>query len=94
MAFQRFLDRKNKDRDLAEEIQSHLAHEVDANLIHGLSEAEAKRLARLKFGNPLVLRERVWSYRSLPLIENIWRDLRYASALPEEPRVYDRRSPC
>jgi putative ABC transport system permease protein len=78
MGFQRFLDRKNKDRDLTEEIQSHLAHEVDANLARGLSNAEARRQARLKFGNPLAVRERVWSYRSLPVAENIWRDLRYA----------------
>jgi putative ABC transport system permease protein len=78
MSFQRFLDRENKDRDLAEEIQSHLAHEVDVNLARGLSNAEAQRQARLKFGNPVSVRERVWSYRSLPVIENGWRDLRYA----------------
>jgi hypothetical protein len=78
MGFQRYFNRENKDRDLAEEIQSHLAHEVDANLARGLSDAEARRQARLKFGNPLAVRERVWSYRSLPVAENIWRDLRYA----------------
>jgi predicted permease len=78
MGFQRFLNREDKDRDLAEEIQSHLGHEVDANLGRGLPEAEAQRQARLKFGNPLAVRERVWSYRSLPMLESIWRDLRYA----------------
>ena len=78
MGFQRYFNRENKDRDLAEEIQSHLAHEVDANLARGLSDDEARRQARLKFGNPLAVRERVWSYRSLPMAENIWRDLRYA----------------
>jgi predicted permease len=78
MGFQRFLDRENKDRDLAEEIQSHMAHEVDTNLARGLSDAEARRQARLKFGNPLVVRERVWGHRSLPLAESLWRDLRYA----------------
>lgn len=78
MGFQRFLNRENKDRDLAEEIQAHLAHEVDVNLARGLSDAEARRQARLKFGNPLAVRECVWSYRSLPMAESIWRDLRYA----------------
>jgi putative ABC transport system permease protein len=78
MRFRRFFHRESKDRDLAEEIQSHLAHEVDAKLAHGLSDPEARRQARLKFGNPLAVRERVWSYRSLPLAESIWRDLRYA----------------
>lgn len=78
MGLQRFLNRKHKDRDLAEEIQSHLAHEVDANLAWGLSDTEARRQARLKFGNPLAMRERVWRYRSIPLAESTWRDLRYA----------------
>ena len=78
MGFQRYSNRENKDRDLTEEIQAHLAHEVDANLARGLSDAEARRQARMKFGNPLAVRERVWSYRSLPIAENIWRDLRYA----------------
>lgn len=78
MGFQRYLDREDKDRDLTEEIQSHLAHEADDNLARGLSETESQRQARLKFGNPLTVRQRVWSYRSLPLIENIWRDIRYA----------------
>jgi putative ABC transport system permease protein len=78
MGFQRFLNRESKDRDLADEIQSHLAHEADANLARGLSDADARRQARLKFGNPLVVRERVWSYRSFPLAESIGRDLRYA----------------
>jgi hypothetical protein len=78
MRFRRFFHREDKDRDLAEEIQSHLAHEVDASLAHGLSDPDARRQARLKFGNPLAVRERVWSYRSLPLAESIWRDLRYA----------------
>jgi putative ABC transport system permease protein len=79
MRWQRFLDREDKDRRLAEEIQSHLAHEADANLARGLSGEEARRQARLKFGNPLVVRERIWKYRSIPLAENIWRDVRYAS---------------
>jgi len=78
MRFRRFFHREDKDRDLAAEIQSHLAHEVDVNLAHGLSDPDARRQARLKFGNPLAVRERVWSYRSLPLAETIWRDLCYA----------------
>jgi putative ABC transport system permease protein len=33
MRFQRFLHREDKDRSLSEEIQSHLAHEADANFV-------------------------------------------------------------
>ena len=78
MSFRRFIHRQDRDRDLAEEIESHLAHQHDANLSRGFSSDEARRQARLKFGNPLAVRERVWHYRSLPWIENAWRDVRFA----------------
>src|SRR5882672_1863291 len=78
MNLRRFTQRRKKDADLAEEIRSHLAHEQDANIARGLSPEEASRQARLKFGNPEVTRDRVWTYRSLPVIEDAWRDLRFA----------------
>jgi putative ABC transport system permease protein len=78
MSFRRFLHRREKDSDLAEEIESHLAHAADANEGRGVPEAEAQRQARLKFGNPRVVRERVWRYRSLPLSESVGRDVRFA----------------
>jgi predicted permease len=78
MNLRRFMHRTRKDEDLAEEIASHLAHEQDAKVARGLPEEEARRLARLKFGNPRTTREDVWHYRSLPWLENGWRDLRFA----------------
>src|SRR5882724_10240598 len=78
MSLRRFMHRREKDVDLAQEIESHLAHEQDANLAQGLSPDEARRRARLKFGNPESTRDRVWRYRSLPWIEDAWRDLRFA----------------
>ena len=77
MNIERFKDRKRKDEDLAEEIDSHLAHEQDANAARGLPREEAHRQAHLKFGNPRTTRERVWQYRSIPWIEDLWRDLRF-----------------
>jgi len=78
MSFRRFADRTRKDRDLAEEIESHLAHEQDANAARGLSPEEARRQAHVRFGNPRSTRERVWRDRSLPWMEDLWRDLRFA----------------
>ena len=78
MSVRRFTNRTRKDEDLAEEIASHLAHEQDANGARGLAPEEARRQARLKFGNPRTTRENVWRYRSIPWIENAWRDLRFA----------------
>ena len=78
MWLKRFTDRTRKDEDLAEEIESHLAHEQDVNAARGLSPQEARRQAYVRFGNPRSTRERVWRYRSLPWVEDLWRDLRFA----------------
>jgi predicted permease len=77
MNLRRFMSRSKKDADLAEEIDAHLVHEQDANTARGLSSEEARRQARLKFGNPRTTREQVWRYRSLPWIDTLWRDLRF-----------------
>ena len=78
MNLRRFVDRSRKDQDLAEEIESHLAHEQDAKMARGSTPEDARRSANIRFGNPRTTRERVWQYRSLPLVESLWRDLRFA----------------
>ena len=78
MNLQRMMQRAKKDEELAEEIESHLAHEEDANAARGLSAEEARRRARVRFGNPRATRERVWMDRSFPWIETLWRDLQFA----------------
>jgi putative ABC transport system permease protein len=78
MNLRRFMHRSRKDQELAEEIESHLAHAEDANAGRGMAADESRRQARLRFGNPRVTRERIWQYRSLPWLEDIWRDLRVA----------------
>lgn len=77
MNLRRFVDKAGKDRDLAEEIESHLAHEQDANIGRGLNPEEATRQAHLHFGNPRATRERVWRYRTIPWIDALWRDVRF-----------------
>ena len=77
MNLRRFVDKVRKDRELAEEIESHLAHERDANVARGIDSEEARRQAHLRFGNPRVTRERVWRYRTLPWIDTLWRDVRF-----------------
>jgi len=71
-------DRTRKDEDLAEEIESHLAHEQDAQTARGASADEARRRARLRFGNPRTVRERVWRNRSVAWLDDAARDLRFA----------------
>jgi putative ABC transport system permease protein len=74
----RLTDRSSKDRDLAEEIESHLAHQEDENTTRGLPPEEARRQARLRFGNPRSVREQVWRDRSIPWLDDAVRDVRFA----------------
>jgi putative ABC transport system permease protein len=78
MSLRRLMQRRKKDEELAEEIESHLAHEEDANAERGFSSDEARRRARVRFGNARAMRERVWLERSFPWLEKLWRDLRFA----------------
>ena len=77
MNLRRFMGRKAKAADFADEIDSHIAHEQDANADRGLSPEEARRRANLRFGNRNSLHEEEWRYRSLPWLDAIWRDLKF-----------------
>ena len=77
MNFQRFVDKSGKDRDLTDEIESHLAHEQDLHVARGVAPDDARRQAHLRFGNPRTTRERLWRYRSIPLFDDLWRDMRF-----------------
>ncbi|HEY3987834.1 MAG TPA: ABC transporter permease [Acidobacteriaceae bacterium] len=86
MNVRRFLGRKAKDAELAEEIQSHLAHEEDLRAARGVNTEEARRQARVKFGGQNTVRAEEWRYRSLPWVENLWRDLKFvARSLAKTP---------
>ena len=73
------LRRRRKDADLALELESHLAHEIDDNLARGMNAAEARRLALMDLGNPLRVRDEVWESSRVAWLEDAWRDLRYAA---------------
>ena len=66
------------DRRLREEMAEHLAQQRSDNLRAGMSPGEAHRQAVLKFGAAEAIREEYHSEQSLPLIENLLFDLRYA----------------
>ena len=81
MSWRRFWQRKRRDEDLAEEIESYLAHESDLRSSRGLSREDAAWAARRKLGNKTALKERVWEMNSFNFIESVWQDLRYAARL-------------
>lgn len=69
--------RAELDRDLDEELQTHLSLLVEQNLQRGLSAEEAIREARLRMGNVVSLREEHRNTRGLPLVDTLLQDLRY-----------------
>lgn len=78
MNLRRILRRSREDAELSQELESHIQHEVDDNVACGMSPEEARRQAYIRLGNPLVIRERVWESNRIAVIEDLWRDLRYA----------------
>src|SRR5277367_284736 len=78
MRWSRFFRRRRSDARLQQEIDLHLAAEIEENLARGISPGEARRQAYLKFGNPQQVRETIWRQNSVGLIDNAWRDLKYA----------------
>jgi predicted permease len=73
-----FATRRSADQRLREELAEHLAFQSEENLRAGMSPAEARRQAALKLGAAGAIRERHHDEHSLPLIENLLFDLRYA----------------
>ncbi len=79
MNLKRLFTRSREDSELSEELESHLAHEVDDNLARGLNPEEARRLAYVQLGNPYRIRDRVWETNRIAWLEDTGRDLRYAA---------------
>ncbi len=73
-----FATRQSADQRLQEEIAEHLAFQTEENLRAGMSPTEARRQAALKLGAAQAIREDHHAEQSLPFIENLLFDLRYA----------------
>jgi macrolide transport system ATP-binding/permease protein len=72
------LPNDQRDRELAAELESHLAMHVDDNIRAGMTPELARRHALLKLGGVEPTKER-WRERStLPAIEHFLQDSRYA----------------
>jgi putative ABC transport system permease protein len=71
-----FGDRR-ADRDLDDEIETHLRLLAERYVHQGMTEAEAARAARRKFGNVTLLKEEHREMREIRLIESVFQDVRY-----------------
>jgi putative ABC transport system permease protein len=73
----RTLRQKDHQRDMEEELQFHLSMREQNNLAHGMAAQEARRNARLRFGNPAVWLERLSEIDLAMVPRSILEDLRF-----------------
>ena len=76
--FANLFHRVRVDRDIAAELDAHLAMRIEENMARGMTAEEARRSARVLFGNPLTTRERVFAADATLGLEQFWTDVRHA----------------
>jgi macrolide transport system ATP-binding/permease protein len=79
MSWCRWIRRSHTDAELQEEMNLHLAEEIEENLARGASPEQARRAALLKFGNPQQVRERVWRQNTISWLDSLARNVKYAA---------------
>ncbi|HTF43514.1 MAG TPA: permease prefix domain 1-containing protein, partial [Terriglobales bacterium] len=67
-----------RERELAEELDSHLQMHIDDNLRAGMTPEQARRDAMLRLGGVETTKQAYRERRTLPLVENVVGDLRFA----------------
>jgi predicted permease len=72
-----FRRRRSAD-DFAEEIKSHFALEADELQSEGLNDAEARRRARVEFGNAQTAQERFYLRSRIAWLDNLLHDIKFA----------------
>ncbi len=73
--------RQSAHQRLQAELAEHLAFLTEANLKAGMSPSEARRQAAIKLGPAQSIREHHHAEQSLPFVENLLFDLRYATRM-------------
>jgi putative ABC transport system permease protein len=70
--------RARMQEEIDAELQEHIAMCVDDNMAHGMTREAAERDARLRFGSPTAMRERVSAEDFALGLESLWQDVRSA----------------
>jgi len=71
-------NKQRKDRELDQEIESHLQMNAEDNVRLGMTLEEARRQAMIKLGGVESIKEAYRDQRGLPWIETLWQDVRYS----------------
>lgn len=69
--------RHRLDREIDDELRSHIEMRMEDNIAAGMSPEEARRNALLRFGSPAATKERVVGVDAALKLESIWTDIRY-----------------
>ena len=72
-----FVNRNRRERELADELESHLQLHIDDNLRSGMTPVEARRQALIKLGGIEQTKEIYRDRRGVPTLESLIQDLRY-----------------
>src|SRR5262249_1098094 len=75
------VQRARREREFAEELESHLAMHIEDNLRAGMSPEEARRVALVKLGGVTQVQELHREQRKLPMLETLFHDLRYGARM-------------
>jgi putative ABC transport system permease protein len=73
--------KERRERELAEEMESHLQMHIEDNLRAGMNDVEARRQALIKLGGVEPTKELYRERRGLPFLETLWKDLRFAARM-------------
>ena len=73
--------RDQRERELAAEMESHLQMHIEDNLRSGMSRGAARREAQMKLGGVEQTKEICRDRRSLPFLETLFQDLRFAGRM-------------
>ena len=68
-----------RDRELADELASHLQLHIDDLVRSGVPIDQARRIALLKFGAIEAVKDEYRDRRGLPFLESLWSDVRFAA---------------
>jgi predicted permease len=79
LRFSNLFARKRRERALSAELDSHIQLHIEDNLRAGMSTAEARRNALLKLGGLEQTKEIYRERRSLPMLEVLYHDLKFAA---------------
>ena len=77
MRFFGLFHRARREREFAEELESHLAMHIEDNLRAGMSPEEARRVALSKLGGVTLTKELRREQGGLPMLETLLLDLRF-----------------